>query len=342
MAKRPKKESINYGSLALLAVIVALAGVLIGLFFGNLHKKGNAGTTAPAVQTASSESSSAQGTAAKEGVTIRGAARAAVGSAGNAEGVKAPQNAAGTENQTAQSAQAAQSDQTAAGTPTAVPTEAAAPTPTPATGKIVCIDPGHELMEILEEEPNGPGSDVMKQGVTSGAYGEASGKNEYEVVLEIGLKLRDILASRGYTVVMTRETHEVTLSNVARAQIATDANADIFVRIHCNGVDDTSVKGVMCYGPSGANPYLSADLITNSQRLCELLRDNQCAVTGQNPMENLYQDDMTGINWATMPVSIVEVGFMSNAEEDIYIASEDGENAIATGLANGIDAYFAG
>ena len=337
MAKRPKKESINYGSLVLLAVIVALAGVLIGLFFGNLHKKGNAAKTASAAQTVSQ----AQDVPVQEGVTIRGAARAAVAHAGNAEGVKAPQTGAGQENQAAQSAQAAQQ---------AVPTEAVTPTPTPTpvptaaptTGKVVCIDPGHQLEQILEEEPNGPGSDVMKQGVTSGAYGEASGKNEYEVVLEIGLKLRDILTSKGYTVVMTRETNEVSISNVQRAQIATDANADIFVRIHCNGVDDTTVAGVMCYGPSGANPYLSAELITNSQKLCDLLRDNQCAATGQRPMDNLYQDDMTGINWATMPVSIVEVGFMSNPEEDLYIASEDGENAIATGLANGIDAYFAG
>ena len=334
MAKRPKKESINYGSLVLLAVIVALAGVLIGLFFGNLHKKGNAGKTAVSAQTVSTT----QEAPAQEGVTIRGAARASVAHAGNAEGVKAPQTAAGQENQAAQTAAAQQ----AVPTETVTPSPAPSPTVTPATGKVICIDPGHELMEILEEEPNGPGSDVMKQGVTSGAYGEASGKNEYEVVLEIGLKLRDILTSKGYTVVMTRETHEVTLSNVQRAQIATDANADAFVRIHCNGVDDPTVAGVMCYGPSGANPYLSAELITNSQKLCELLRDNQCAVTGQRPMENLYQDDMTGINWATMPVSIVEVGFMSNPEEDLYIASEEGENAIATGLANGIDAYFAG
>ena len=333
MAKRPKRESIKYGQLIILAVIVALAGMLIGLFFGNLHKKGKAGTTASAAQTVSSTKESS---AVQEGVTIRGAARAAVAHAGNAEGVTAPQTAAGQENQTAQTAQAA--------TPTPVPTEAVTPTPTavPSSSKIICIDPGHQLEQILEEEPNGPGSDVMKQGVTSGAYGESSGKNEYEVVLEIGLKLRDILTSKGYTVVMTRETNEVSISNVQRAQIATDANADIFVRIHCNGVDDTTVAGVMCYGPSGANPYLSAELITNSQKLCDLLRDSQCAVTGQRPMDNLYQDDMTGINWATMPVSIVEVGFMSNPEEDLYIASEDGENAIATGLANGIDAYFAG
>ena len=337
MAKRPKKESINYASLILLAVIVALAGLLLGLFFGSLHKKGNAGKTASSAKTVSQT----QEAPAQEGVTIRGAARAAVPHAGNAEGVKASQTAAGQENQAAQTAQSAQQTvPTEAVTP--MPTPTSAPTAAPTTGKVICIDPGHQLAEILEEEPNGPGSDVMKQGVTSGAYGEASGKNEYEVVLEIGLKLRDILTSKGYTVVMTRETHDVSISNVQRAQIATDANADLFVRIHCNGVDDTTVAGVMCYGPSGANPYLSAELITNSQKLCELLRDNQCAVTGQRPMENLYQDDMTGINWATMPVSIVEVGFMSNPEEDLYIASEDGENAIATGLANGIDAYFAG
>ena len=165
MAKRPKKESINYGSLVLLAVIVALAGVLIGLFFGNLHKKGNAAKTASAAQTVSQ----AQDVPVQEGVTIRGAARAAVAHAGNAEGVKAPQTGAGQENQAAQTAQSAQAAQQA------VPTEAVTPTPTPTpvptavptTGKVVCIDPGHQLEQILEEEPNGPGSDVMKQGVTS-------------------------------------------------------------------------------------------------------------------------------------------------------------------------------
>jgi N-acetylmuramoyl-L-alanine amidase len=51
-------------------------------------------------------------------------------------------------------------------------------------------------------------------------------------------------------------------------------------------------------------------------------------------------DDMTGINWAQMPVSIVEMGFMSNREDDLYMASEAGQSAIARGLANGVDAYF--
>jgi N-acetylmuramoyl-L-alanine amidase len=49
---------------------------------------------------------------------------------------------------------------------------------------------------------------------------------------------------------------------------------------------------------------------------------------------------MTGINWASMPVSIIEMGFMSNREDDLYMASEAGQSAIARGLANGVDAYF--
>ena len=195
---------------------------------------------------------------------------------------------------------------------------------------------------MTDTEPNGPNSTEMKQKVTSGAYGEFSGKNEYEINLEVSLKLRDILVSRGYTVVMTRETHDVTISNVERAQIATAANASIFIRIHCNDVDESEVNGVLCYGPASDNTYLPQEIIENSQRLCEVLRDNQCAVTGQKALNNLYQNDMTGINWASMPVSIVEMGFMSNETEDLFLASEEGQNQIAEGLANGVDAYFAG
>ena len=216
------------------------------------------------------------------------------------------------------------------------------PTPTPLPTKIVCIDPGHQAEEMTDTEPNGPNSTEMKQKVTSGAYGEFSGKNEYEINLEVSLKLRDILVSRGYTVVMTRETHDVTISNVERAQIATAANANIFIRIHCNDVDESEVNGVLCYGPASDNTYLPQEIIENSQRLCEVLRDNQCAVTGQKALNNLYQNDMTGINWASMPVSIVEMGFMSNETEDLFLASEEGQNQIAEGLANGVDAYFAG
>ena len=49
---------------------------------------------------------------------------------------------------------------------------------------------------------------------------------------------------------------------------------------------------------------------------------------------------MTGINWAKMPVTIVEMGFMSNRSDDLFMASASGQAKIVTGIANGIDQYF--
>lgn len=219
--------------------------------------------------------------------------------------------------------------------PTPEPTEPAVP------AKIICIDPGHETTQITDPEPIAPGSSETKQGVTSGTEGVASGKTEYQVNLEISLILRDMLEARGYQVVMTRTENDVRLSNVDRAKIATEANADIFIRIHCNGLDNPDINGTLCYGPTESNPYLTPEVIAGSRRLCQLLRDNQTAVTGQKALDNLFEDNMTGINWATMPVAIVEMGFMTNAQEDLFMASAEGQQAIATGLANGVDAYFA-
>lgn len=207
--------------------------------------------------------------------------------------------------------------------------------------KIVCIDPGHQLHSMTDKEPIGPGSGTMKQKVSSGTAGRWSGKNEYEVNLEVGLKLQKELVSRGYTVVMTRTTNNVTLSNVDRAKIANNAGADIMVRLHCNGVDNSGVTGVLCYGPTLSNPYRSRSINQKSRKLAVLLRDYQCRATGQRARDNLYQDDMTGINWCDMPVTIVEMGFMSNRTEDLNLASGSFQDRIAQGLADGIDAYFA-
>ena len=207
----------------------------------------------------------------------------------------------------------------------------------------VAIDPGHqsEHIDMSAEEPIGPGASETKAKATGGTAGNFSGIPEYALNLDVSLALEETLKKRGYRVVLTRRDNETAISNVQRAQIATEAGADIFIRVHCNGVDSSSVTGVLCYGPSNENPYLSEEIIKESQRLCEILRDEQVASTGQKALANLYQDDMTGINWATMPVSIVEVGFMSNPDEDVFISGEEGENLIATGLANGVDRYFA-
>lgn len=71
----------------------------------------------------------------------------------------------------------------------------------------------------------------MKNKVTSGTDGVSTGVPEYKVNLQVALKLRDELLSRGYSVIMTRETNDVSLSNVDRATIANDSGADIMIRL---------------------------------------------------------------------------------------------------------------
>ena len=205
---------------------------------------------------------------------------------------------------------------------------------------IVAIDPGHQRHGSSALEPNAPGSSVMKARVTSGTEGLWSGLEEYELNLAVGLKLKAELEARGYSVYMIRTTHDVDISNAERAQMAASAHADIFIRLHANSSDSDSVRGIMAYQPGSANRYLSAALIADSQRLSRLLTEHESAATGLPLRGILDGDDMTGINWAQMPVSIVEMGFMSNREEDLYMASEAGQSAIARGLANGVDAYF--
>lgn len=206
--------------------------------------------------------------------------------------------------------------------------------------RIVAIDAGHQNKGMSEKEPNGPGSSEMKTMLSAGTSGVSSGLKEYELNLLVALKLRDELIARGYTVVMIRESHEVTLSNVQRAQIANASVAGAFVRIHANGSKDTSKIGAFTICQTPDNPY-NGELYDESYRLTELLLDGFIATTEMKECKIWQTDTMTGINWAEVPSTIIEMGYMSNAEEDEKMATEEFQLNAAIGMANGIDAYFA-
>ena len=216
----------------------------------------------------------------------------------------------------------------------------------PTTGRkkvqhVVEIDPGHQRHGNSGKEPIGPGASTKKTKVSSGARSQWTGQEEYQLNLEVSLKLKRILEDRGYKVYMTRTTNNVNITNKERAQKAAKDGAGIMVRIHANDIDATSYKGVLNMAPSSGNRYLSSKIVKESQRLAKLLTKYQCRATGQISRGVSYRNDMTGINWSTIPVTIVEMGFMSNRQEAYFLKSTSGQNLIAKGIADGIDAYFA-
>lgn len=157
--------------------------------------------------------------------------------------------------------------------------------------------------------------------------------------LEVAIKLQQKLETSGYQVKMIRTNQDVNISNRERAMIANDSNCAAFIRLHCNSADSSSVSGTLTMAPSLNNPYCS-QIAKASYNLSKCIVDNICSQTGSRNRGVMISDTMSGINWCTVPVTIVEMGFLSNYEEDKLLSESSYQDKIVDGIVKGINAYM--
>ena len=221
-------------------------------------------------------------------------------------------------------------------TATSQPPSTTAPQP---AGRIVVLDPGHQAKGDSSTEPVGPGSGEKKPKVSSGTAGVVTGTPESELVLAVALKLRDSLVSHGIQVVMTRTTQDINISNVQRAQLANDAGADLFVRIHADGSDNSATKGIHTLYPVSVKGWTD-DIAAASKQAAALVQKELIAATGAKDRGLDARSDMTGFNWSDVPVVLPEIGFMTNPDEDRLLATEAYQNKIVQGLTRAILSFL--
>jgi N-acetylmuramoyl-L-alanine amidase len=203
------------------------------------------------------------------------------------------------------------------------------------TAPVVVIDPGHDARANLATEPIGPGSTTRKIKDGGGTHGVVSGIREPELTLDVSLRLRRLLRTAGVRVVMTRtQTAGASMGNIARARIANDAGAALFLRVHADGASSVAARGTHTLTPALHRGWTD-DVYAASRRAATLVQAELVRALGFPSRGIQERSDFTGFNWADVPVILVELGFMTNATEDRALARPAVRRRAALGLCRG-------
>ena len=205
--------------------------------------------------------------------------------------------------------------------------------------KVIVIDAGHQKKANTKLEPIGPGAKQKKMKVAGGATGKYTKQKEYNLNLKVAKLLEKKLKAKGYKVIMIRKKNDVNISNSKRAKIANEAKADAFIRIHANADTSSKTNGVLTLCQTKKNKY-NKKLYKKSYKLSKSILKNLAKRTGAKNLGVERTDTMSGINWAQVPVTIVEMGFLTNKKEDKLLATKTYQKKIVNGIVNGIDDFL--
>lgn len=208
-------------------------------------------------------------------------------------------------------------------------------------GVVVCIDAGHQENGEYVNEPIGPGLPGSTTGKGGMARGSVTMRLEHIVTLEVAYLLRDELLRQGAQVVMTRTEVGPFISNLGRCAIATEGGADIMLRLHCDYRSGAPSKyGISVFMPRNSD-YAKAlatpeEWETMGQKLLDAMRTAVGYPLDEKTGKISRTDSYIGNNWATMPCFLVEMGYMTNAREDVLLSAPVYQQWLAEGMAQGV------
>lgn len=203
----------------------------------------------------------------------------------------------------------------------------------------IVLDPGHSTKPMSGKEKVSPDSNETKLKETSGATGTWTKKKEPDTVMSVVLETKKLLEEKGYNVILTKNSAEESISNIERAEVGNKENADLLIRFHCDSFGNASAKGASVLIPR-VKGYVNKEVADKSKAYGEQILEEYLKETKLPSRGIIYRDDLTGFNWSKVPVVLIEMGFISNKEEDLFIQSTENHSKIAKGIAIGIENCF--
>lgn len=200
--------------------------------------------------------------------------------------------------------------------------------------RIVVIDPGHGGNGNSEKELQSPDSNILKIKDPGGCIGVSTGIPEYKVAWQVSMKLKSILESKGITVVLTKEDINESPGNIERAEVGNNNNANLEIRIHCDSASTSNAYGATTLVPGYTGYGKSiADISRGYGEIIQKSLVDKCNMYNRGVVT---RDDLTGFNWSKVPVVLVELGFLSNPNEEQLLISDEYQNKLAEGMSEGI------
>lgn len=184
--------------------------------------------------------------------------------------------------------------------------------------KIIVIDPGHGGMDCGAKV-----GDIF----------------ESDLVLEISKKIKIVFEKYGYIVILTRNNKESLCESKfvkkedmnKRIKIVNESNAAIALSIHLNKFSIPKYRGAQVF-------YSNAN--KNNAILAKSIQDSLKNTLNNTDREYLERNNIYLLNRITIPMCIIECGFMSNADELKLLLDEHYQYNIALALLKGVNNYI--